>query len=175
MKKKLLLISLLLLLTLTFLFSEEQHCGKHFPKSVKEKTATESICGIVQVAENQLQLVQDSTKVTFNLIIPENLEKEMENILIGKKYIFTGKKSKNTFIVDNFSIFETSQTGGNHRVDSNKCIGCSLCVNQCPEGAISIVNGKAVINAEKCNDCGICVTGNGHFNGCPVKAIEKSN
>jgi len=117
--------------------------------------------------------VQDSTQVVFSLIIPENMEKEIEKIEIGKKYIFSGKISESGFVVDKFTIQDTSQTGGNHYVDSSRCIGCKLCVNQCPEGAISMVNGKAVIDQEKCTDCGICVSGSGRFKGCPVKAIEK--
>ena len=173
-KKKLLISLLLVLITLTVLFAEEhkQHCGKHFPIS-EEATSSESICGTIQIAENQLQLVEDSTQVVFNLIIPENLEIDLEKIEIGKKYIFSGKSSKSGFVVEKFTIYETKQAGGNHFVDANKCIACRLCVNQCPEGAISMVNGKAVIDQEKCIDCGICVNGNGRFKGCPVKAIQQ--
>lgn len=173
-KKKLLLILLLLLTTLTILIAGEpkEHCGKHFPQAEKE-TMKESICGRVQIVDNKLQLVQDSTKVTFNLIIAENMEKEIERIEIGKRYIFSGKNSKTGFVVDKFTLLETSKLQGNHQVDSDKCIGCRLCVSQCPEGAISMVNGKAVIDQEKCIDCGECVIGNGHYRGCPVKAIEK--
>ncbi|MCK4696321.1 MAG: 4Fe-4S binding protein [Candidatus Cloacimonetes bacterium] len=37
-----------------------------------------------------------------------------------------------------------------------------------------MVNGKAVIDADKCINCGICENGNGQkYNGCPVKAISK--
>jgi len=50
-------------------------------------------------------------------------------------------------------------------VDTNKCNGCSECVNQCPNGAISIINDKAVINYIKCRNCRICE------NICPVNAI----
>lgn len=174
--KKILIISMLLLLiALTALFSEEpkQHCGKHFPVSEKE-SMTESICGIVQIVDNKLQLVEDSTKTTFNLIIPENMEKEIETIEMGKRYIFSGKNSKTGFVVDKFTLLETPKLQGHHQVDSDRCISCGLCVSQCPEGAISMVKGKAVIDKDKCIDCGICVTGNGHYRGCPVNAIKEN-
>lgn len=37
------------------------------------------------------------------------------------------------------------------------CIGCKLCMKNCPEGAIEMVNNVPVIDAEKCTSCGICV------------------
>lgn len=150
----------------------KQHCGKHFPNSEADST-NETITGTVQIKDNQLQLVQDSTQVILNLIIPENMEIEMDKIEIGKRYNFSGKTGRGGFVVDQYSLCLESNKTGNHVVNSAKCIGCRLCVKQCPEGAISMENGKAVIDQEKCIDCGICVNGNGHFKGCPVKAIEK--
>ena len=51
-------------------------------------------------------------------------------------------------------------------VDRYKCNGCSECVNQCPNGAISIKDNKAVIDYSKCRNCRICE------NFCPVNAIN---
>lgn len=40
----------------------------------------------------------------------------------------------------------------------NVCVGCGECVFICPiKGAIEMVRGKAVINAEKCNGCERCI------------------
>ncbi len=36
------------------------------------------------------------------------------------------------------------------------CTGCGLCVETCPEKAIAIANGKAVIDRIKCVNCGQC-------------------
>lgn len=36
------------------------------------------------------------------------------------------------------------------------CIQCGACEPECPEGAISEVNGLYVIDPEKCQDCGSC-------------------
>lgn len=36
------------------------------------------------------------------------------------------------------------------------CIGCGACERVCGQGAIAVVNGKALCNAEKCITCGYC-------------------
>ena len=42
-------------------------------------------------------------------------------------------------------------------IDTSKCIGCLSCYLYCPDGVISIKNGKAVIDYDFCKGCGICV------------------
>lgn len=42
------------------------------------------------------------------------------------------------------------------RVDTETCIGCGLCEETCTFGAISVVDGVAVVN-ESCTLCGACV------------------
>lgn len=54
-------------------------------------------------------------------------------------------------------------------VNQNKCVGCGVCVNVCPVGAISMKNGKAVIDQEKCIYCGKCLT------VCPQGAIRPNS
>ncbi len=52
------------------------------------------------------------------------------------------------------------------QIDEAKCNGCGLCAPSCAEGAISIVNGKAVLAADQlCDGLGACL---GH---CPQDAI----
>lgn len=43
---------------------------------------------------------------------------------------------------------------------------CSKCIDICTAEAISLKNGKPVINNEKCTECGYCIA------ECPVQAIE---
>ncbi len=49
-------------------------------------------------------------------------------------------------------------------INADECIGCMSCVDGCPVGAISEVDGKACIDADACIECGAC-EGN-----CPVGA-----
>lgn len=73
--------------------------------------------------------------------------------------------------------------GGHHVTDA--CRGCVArpCTTTCPKNAITIVNGRAAIDAENCINCGLC-TKECPFHAiiyrpvpceevCPVEAIEK--
>ena len=52
------------------------------------------------------------------------------------------------------------------RIDEEKCNGCGLCIPNCAEGALQIVDGKAKLMSEKfCDGLGACL---GH---CPEDAI----
>ncbi len=52
------------------------------------------------------------------------------------------------------------------KIDQEKCNGCGQCVPSCAEGAIRIVNGKAVLAAENlCDGLGACL------GDCPLGAI----
>lgn len=51
-------------------------------------------------------------------------------------------------------------------IDSEKCIGCSLCAKTCEQSAIEMVDGKAkVTNKQSCDKIGRCLP------VCPVSAI----
>ena len=43
--------------------------------------------------------------------------------------------------------------------DADKCRGCKKCavMEGCPSRAVSVVNGKAVVDAAKCTKCGVCI------------------
>ncbi|MDR1847863.1 MAG: 4Fe-4S dicluster domain-containing protein [Bacteroidales bacterium] len=50
-------------------------------------------------------------------------------------------------------------------IDSQRCIGCSHCVKNCPTEAIRVRGGKATIYGNRCIDCGEC------YKVCPSGAI----
>ena len=50
---------------------------------------------------------------------------------------------------------------------SNGCIGCKMCERKCPVQAITVINNHAVIDYEKCVNCGICV------DTCRVHAVKR--
>ena len=53
------------------------------------------------------------------------------------------------------------------KIDENLCNGCGLCVSGCHEGAIQLIDGKAVMISDIfCDGLGACI------GECPVGAIE---
>lgn len=52
------------------------------------------------------------------------------------------------------------------KIDESKCDGCGLCIPNCPEGAIQVIDGKArLVSDTSCDGLGACL---GH---CPKEAI----
>ena len=43
------------------------------------------------------------------------------------------------------------------KVRRDLCLGCGLCADSCPTGAISLRWGQAVIDQSKCNNCRLCL------------------
>ncbi|MFA7124243.1 MAG: 4Fe-4S binding protein, partial [Candidatus Delongbacteria bacterium] len=53
------------------------------------------------------------------------------------------------------------------KIDEDKCNGCGLCIPDCPEGALQLIDGKArLISDLFCDGLGACI-GN-----CPQGAIS---
>ncbi len=51
-------------------------------------------------------------------------------------------------------------------IDADLCQGCGTCVGACPQGAIHIEGGVAVIDRERCNACEACLA------SCPQGALH---
>ena len=43
------------------------------------------------------------------------------------------------------------------KVNKDLCVGCGLCAESCPRGAISLPWGQAEIDQNRCNSCRFCV------------------
>lgn len=50
-------------------------------------------------------------------------------------------------------------------IDKEKCIGCGLCIKDCPTGTIGMEDGKALFNNTVCIRCGHCIA------VCPKNAV----
>ncbi len=70
---------------------------------------------------------------------------------------------------------KNNKTGGwrtyKPKVDNDLCVGCDICAQSCPEGAIQMKednngNKKPKINYDYCKGCGLCAE------QCPTKAIK---
>lgn len=51
-------------------------------------------------------------------------------------------------------------------VKKDDCIGCGICVEECPADAISLISALAEINMDDCIRCGIC------HEICPQNAVR---
>lgn len=73
-----------------------------------------------------------------------------------KKYDYKG----------NFDCEAAMRLYGGEKSCLYSCIGFGTCVSKCSFGAISIINGVAAVDKERCTACGICVA------ACPKNLIE---
>ena len=73
-----------------------------------------------------------------------------------KKYVYEGVSD----------CTAASKIGGGNKLCANGCIGLGTCVIACPFGAISVDNGVAAVDYQKCKGCGICVS------ACPKSIIK---
>lgn len=64
-----------------------------------------------------------------------------------KKYIYAGLNDCNA----------ANKLAGGDKLCPNGCIGLGSCAKVCKFGAITICNGVAFVNPEKCRACGMCV------------------
>ena len=52
---------------------------------------------------------------------------------------------------------ESRSAQAEHGFRKSRCVGCSQCVESCPEQAITIIDNRPVTDMNKCNLCGRCV------------------
>lgn len=44
------------------------------------------------------------------------------------------------------------------KLDTDKCSGCGTCTDRCQMDALSLIDGKALLNPDRCIGCGLCVS-----------------
>ncbi len=81
-----------------------------------------------------------------------------------------GNLDKSNFRYEYFGLNDCKAamqlTGGGAKACVYGCLGCGSCVRACMFDALSIENGIAVVDKEKCTACGMCV------GMCPKNLIE---
>ncbi len=59
-----------------------------------------------------------------------------------------------------------AHSGFRSAVDPDVCLGCGVCTEHCPFGALSVLEDVAVVDAGRCLGCGLCVP------TCPAGALR---
>ena len=53
-------------------------------------------------------------------------------------------------------------------INADECVGCGICVDECPQGVLEVTDGAAEpVNEDNCIACGDCVE------ACPMGAITE--
>jgi len=127
-------------------FAEAVVEGKASPSkcSASDEAVVGKICAIIGIEATKTVRMRAQVMCSGT---PENAR---------KKYIYSG-------IPDCISA---ATLGGGDKLCPNGCIGLGTCVRSCVFDAISVVDGVAVVDYEKCRGCGVCVS------ACPKKLIE---
>lgn len=185
MKKISIILSLILLASISLLIAEITHIGC---VDVIKKGVKQEVEGKLYQKDGEWYLKDAKQEYLMHFGPAHAVEyfkvelKEQDNFKAKGYYL------ENNFAITSFDYEEKTiklrdeETGaplwagdacGSHQKNSDKysvkpdkCISCKICVSKCPTKAISMVDGKAVIDPEKCINCGICAK------ACPTKAIK---
>lgn len=125
---------------------------------------TACIFGAITVNESGMRIIDPDKCTGCGACVKACPRKLIELVPISKKvYLLCSSHDKGA---------EAKNRCGN----KTACISCGMCVKNCPVQAIEMKDELAVIDHEKCVNCGICAQGNGkNFKGCPTGAIVDNN
>ncbi len=125
----------------------------------------------------QLNLAPEEFFLENNITLMNKEQFKAEGVIIDELIDVYRVHTENSIIdlrdVTGNPLWQEEQQIGHFYVNPKMCIGCQLCVSVCPTSAITMIHGRAIIDADKCIDCGICEIGNDDYRGCPTGAIKK--
>jgi ferredoxin len=153
-------------------------------------TESRVITGKVTYSKERCLLQTGKTKLQLALMAPAALDSLNFKPAEGDTLTVSGFMSKGILMVQDAtwkgqtyafrdSLYQlTRAEQGTWQVNQNVCIGCGLCVKNCPASTITLQPVKAVkrayIDQTNCTGCNTCIAGNLiDFKGCPVGAIKK--
>lgn len=135
---------------------------------------------ILPLNDSDKEFLQNGLKEFLHEIDKDNLEKQLTDFSEWKKIVPKEKENgkdklslkdfriKNwveggifgDFIDDDLKVYDLAATGDGRlnipQWSKANCIDCKLCMNNCPQNAISTTNKVYSSNAESCIGCGIC-------------------
>ena len=135
-------------------------------------------CGYPSCAQYAAAIVAGEAKTNLCALSSEKTVKEISKLMgveaeevkrMRAQVMCSGTSSVTTqkYKYEGISdCVHASKIGGGSKECAYGCIGLGTCVKSCLAEAISIKNGVAVVDYEKCKGCGVCTT------SCPKNIIK---